>query len=266
MLRVCRPLVSSGTRSGEQRCGALARSLARTPDRGGLIPFPLMSGCLSLWEEPSCETCMPNSPGCLRSVSVRAFSPAGCGFHARDGHHTDVRSHHNPVVAEDAGKMAMHSRRSFCHDRSVVAPNQIPPDFTKSRKIHTRHHRPGRIRRASEPPRPWTGVCRTIVKTGGQVGPEPEMGGAPERRGSGREFARSWWLRMDQETIFVSICKLARELPNLKVVRRGGSARCLRLFGRNVRRPRPMPFSRGESNHAHRHAGRACPRSDRPIP
>jgi hypothetical protein len=28
--------------------------------------------------------------------------------------------------------MAVHSRRSFCHDRSVVAPNQIPPDFTKS--------------------------------------------------------------------------------------------------------------------------------------
>jgi hypothetical protein len=61
---------------------------------------------------------MPNSPGCLRSVSGRAFSPAGCGFHTWDGHHTDVRSNHNPVVAEDAGKMAIHSRRSFCHDRS----------------------------------------------------------------------------------------------------------------------------------------------------
>jgi hypothetical protein len=128
----CRPLVSSGARSGEQRCGALARSLARRPDPGGLIPFPLMSGCLNHWEEPSCETCIPNSPGCLRSVSVWAFSPAGCGFHTRDGHHTDVRSNHNPVVAEDAEKMAIHSRRTFCHDRSVVAPNQIPPDFTKS--------------------------------------------------------------------------------------------------------------------------------------
>jgi hypothetical protein len=115
-------------------------------------PFPLMSGCRSHWEAPSRETCMPNSPGCLRSVAGRAFSPAGCGFHTRDGHHTDVRSNHNPVVAEDAGKMAVHSRRSFCHDRSVVAPNRIPPDFTKSLRVEPpRSQELGRIPAVRKP-------------------------------------------------------------------------------------------------------------------
>jgi hypothetical protein len=55
-------------------------------------------------------------PGFLRLVAAPI----------QDGHRPDVRSNHNPVVAEEAKNMAMHSPRPCCHDRIVVAPNQIP--------------------------------------------------------------------------------------------------------------------------------------------
>jgi hypothetical protein len=44
-------------------------------------------------------------------------------------HHTNVRSHHNPVLAEDAGKMALHSRRSVVHDGAF---HPVPPEPSPS--------------------------------------------------------------------------------------------------------------------------------------